>query len=608
MSDDENKYEEDEFPHPFVDRSYNMEEPRGMWAPRAILELKMYQLSATLREKPEWWRKARDPEIRKKWVEEARAQQAGEEKRWRLSDKMCGPYDCIWGSDKLIPGDVRAELEAAVKPFEDVPDAQKDWHPGSDGQVLDLVHPSLYPLVYEKTLGKQPDGTIGTFDPPDPILDKGPDDAEVLEGYVSTRFQWLPSDFRVEEDGSVRLTSSYINDVPPEYAPRLIPAIEHILARAVPLWERVLSDLRRGEPPMRVGPVIQSRSGYGARKGLDCVWSKGEPRGVPEEGEDGGHGDEDGGAPSSPVGQPAHRVHWEDERARRDAWYARQPITLPEMMGEYEPDGAAGLKGREEIGGAKEGDGEKEELGGPLDGKGETLFSLEGRTIQVITKLANIVLTPEKPAYPGGTWHVEGMWNERIVSTFIYYYDSENIQDTTLAFRQATSEPLYHRQDDVFCMWTLYRLERDKPCVQEIGSIPTKKGRCIAFPNLFQHKVSPFKLVDPTKPGMRKIIVFFLVDPTRRIPSATDVAPQQEEWLKSILHIAKADDSSRLSTMPLELLDAQADLVEGIMTKKEALEIREELMKERSVRRDEEGEEFEEDDGLFSMGFNMCEH
>ncbi|KAL1677544.1 hypothetical protein EV122DRAFT_279019 [Schizophyllum commune] len=638
MSDDESKYEEDEFPHPFVDRSYNMEEPSGTWAPRAILELKMYQLSATLREKPEWWRKAKDPEIRKKWFEEAKAQQENEEKRWRLSDKMikytldelegyaqlrdeetgieCGPYDCIWRSDKLIPDNVRAELEAAVKPLEDVPDVQKDWHPGSDGQVLDLVHPSLYPLVYGRTLGKQPDGTIGTFDPPDPILDKGPDDAEVLEGSVSARFQWLPSDFEVEENGTVRLTSSYINNVPPEHAPRLIHAIEHILARAVPLWERVLSDLRRGEPPMRVGPVIQSRSGYGARKGLDCVWSKGEPRGVPEEGEEGDWEGEDGGGEENgddgedgdPVDQPARRVHWEDERARRDAWYARQPITLPEVAGEYGGEGEGVGGGAKEDGGGAEEDGAAEELGGPLEGKGETLFSLKGRTIQVITKLANIVLTPEKPAYPGGTWHVEGMWNERIVSTFIYYYDSENIEDTTLAFRQATAEPLYHRQDDVFCMWTLYRLERDKPCVQEIGSIPTKKGRCIAFPNLFQHKVSPFKLVDPTKPGVRKIIVFFLVDPTRRIPSATDVAPQQEEWLKNTLHTAKADDSSRLSTMPLELLDAQADLVEGIMTKKEALEIREELMKERSVRRDEEGGDYEEDDGLFSMGFNMCEH
>ena len=37
-------------------------------------------------------------------------------------------------------------------------------------------------------------------------------------------------------------------------------------------------------------------------------------------------------------------------------------------------------------------------------------ISLKGRTLQVIVKLANIVLTPEKPHYPGGTWHVEGLY------------------------------------------------------------------------------------------------------------------------------------------------------------------------------------------------------
>lgn len=30
------------------------------------------------------------------------------------------------------------------------------------------------------------------------------------------------------------------------------------------------------------------------------------------------------------------------------------------------------------------------------------------RGLQVIVKLANIELTPEKPNYEGGTWHVEG--------------------------------------------------------------------------------------------------------------------------------------------------------------------------------------------------------
>jgi hypothetical protein len=53
-----------------------------------------------------------------------------------------------------------------------------------------------------------------------------------------------------------------------------------------------------------------------------------------------------------------------------------------------------------------------------------------------------------------------GMENESIVSTFIYYYDSDNIEDTTLNFRHAISEPGYHHQDDIACMDILYQYEQ----------------------------------------------------------------------------------------------------------------------------------------------------
>lgn len=32
--------------------------------------------------------------------------------------------------------------------------------------------------------------------------------------------------------------------------------------------------------------------------------------------------------------------------------------------------------------------------------------------MQIIVKIASIELTPEKPTYPGGSWHVEGQANE----------------------------------------------------------------------------------------------------------------------------------------------------------------------------------------------------
>lgn len=63
-----------------------------------------------------------------------------------------GPYERIWRSDCLIPADIKLELLAAVASLESVPGSQKDWHPTSNGKVLDLVHPSLYPVVYGRSI------------------------------------------------------------------------------------------------------------------------------------------------------------------------------------------------------------------------------------------------------------------------------------------------------------------------------------------------------------------------------------------------------------------------------------------------------------------------
>jgi hypothetical protein len=63
---------------------------------------------------------------------------------------------------------------------------------------------------------------------------------------------------------------------------------------------------------------------------------------------------------------------------------------------------------------------------------------------------------PENLTYPGGTWHVEGMKNEAIVASGIYYYDEHNITEPRLAFRTATGIPAtYEQQDDRGCklMW-----------------------------------------------------------------------------------------------------------------------------------------------------------
>ena len=155
--------------------------------------------------------------------------------------------------------------------------------------------------------------------------------------------------------------------------------------------------------------------------------------------------------------------------------------------------------------------------------------SIRSRKLQVIVKLANIVLTPEQPQYPGGSWHVEGMKNERIVASGIYYFVSENISESRLAFRQACNEPEYEQGDDRGVR-IVYGLENERSLNQPLGSVRTQADRLIAFPNILQHRVQPFELADKSRVGRRKILVFFLVDPTDPVVSTATVPPQQLDW------------------------------------------------------------------------------
>lgn len=148
----------------------------------------------------------------------------------------------------------------------------------------------------------------------------------------------------------------------------------------------------------------------------------------------------------------------------------------------------------------------------------------------MIVKLANIELTLDNPKYEGSTWHVEGMANKNTVATGIYYYHIDNIIESRLDFRIQVAEPRYE-QSDREGMWYMYRLYDGDAVVQHLDGITTKQDRCIVFPNIYQHQVQPFELQDPTRPGSRKILVFFMVNPEEDpIVSTTFVPLQQAEW------------------------------------------------------------------------------
>lgn len=113
--------------------------------------------------------------------------------------------------------------------------------------------------------------------------------------------------------------------------------------------------------------------------------------------------------------------------------------------------------------------------------------------LQIIVKMASIELTPEKPEFPVGGWHVEGQMNEHICATALYYLDSENITNSSLSFRMQTSaymgegdeyevnQDAYHWMESFY--GTTFR-EDTSPCLQNYGTVDTRQGRLLAFPNV----------------------------------------------------------------------------------------------------------------------------
>ncbi|MFD3558116.1 DUF4246 domain-containing protein [Streptomyces sp. NPDC058686] len=481
--------------------------------PRTLRELQMMQCSSLIRAKPGWFDKMNDADIVARWTQEAVAQGLTEAQvRYVLAELLhyaalrdgrtgveVSAVDGVWQSDTLVDDKLRSRLREAVRVLERVPEAEQDWHPGSDGQVRDLVHPSLFCLVREASGA------------PERAWQNPTDRYSRYE--FSEKFQWLPTDVDVSDNGEVAFRS-YVNNVHPETHRELASVLPDLFARLRPLLENVLTDLRHPRP-LRI-----EADPYG--------WYDSEPE-YPAKSS---YSDDGAYAEALRTWEEAQDDWWEN---RRPAIPDAPAFTPPEL-----PDESARV-------------------------------DLRGRRLQVIVKLATIHLTPDKPEYPGGSWHVEGMMNERIVSTGIYYWDSENITESQLSFRAALDDPNYEQNDDNG-LREVYGLENEDALNQMLGSTSTPAGRCLAFPNILQHRVGSFRLTDPTRPGYRKILAFFLVDPSETIVSTSDVPPQQP-W-------------SDTSTMTLE----------------QAKNYREQLMRERKFFVDEHNEQ------LYEREFSLCEH
>ena len=423
------------------------------------------------------------------------------------------------------------------------------------------VHPSLYPLRIGHThiLNQGETGPVGTrvitldeyMDPPD--FGRGYDPHWAL----SDSFQWLPTDFQVSKTGKVKALG-YINNLHPVHHKETYGTVARLLERFLPLFENVVADTLGPERPhaIQVDPLH---------------WYDGLPT---EEEDDAAHEHEDADASTMDA-------DWQ--------WYSyEQRICWPIIPDPkpFAPPANADAR--------------------------RPAFSLAGRTLQVIVKLANVVLTPDNPRYPGGAWHVEGMLNERIVATGIYYYACANITESRLAFRMTVGadDPYemmgtykQYAQDDVQGTAAAWGIARDRPLNQEIGHVVAEEGKCVAFPNVYQHCVMPFELDDWGQPGYRKVLCFFLVDPTNRVLSTSTVVPQQEAWLEDVEVVRAAMPALRAKGVSKRRREEVVQSArEAGMGREEAEAVREQFMRERSQFVVHQAQE------VYELEFNMCEH
>ena len=524
----------------------------------------MLQAMDVLTDKENWNRKVVDVDIASNWKSElmtaiSMSEKAADYVLAELIHKakifetsgLVTSYDAdVVKSDAAVPQKLKHAMRMAIAPLENQRDLEKDWHPGSDEKVLDLVHPSLFPVVYGRSNILE-DELLGLEDCVGACgkgLTLGIKTGEQLSNAYSLKFQWLPCEVDFKGERATARIASYINNLHPDRYQELYKVIGEVIECAVPLWNQTLSGWGRARTNLRRVPYSE----------VEYIVDRQE-------------------APDRPTQQEDET---EDEFLyREDDWWKE---AIPRYIRHPEPS-----------------EFKPPETKTVIDLKDD--YGEQG--LQVIVKLANIHLSPDKPVYDGGTWHVEGQYNEHICATALYYYDTENITESRLSFRQSSDvEPSmdigYEQNDDAW-LSIIFGCKNEENTAQELGSIACKEGRLVTFPNILQHRVRPFELADKAKPGHRKILALFLVDPNIRVISTANVPPQQKHWWAD-----RVREATSLGTLPPEIFNHIIELVDEFpIGMSEAKELRLELMDERKI-----FVQKHEQQTFLDEYFSLCEH
>ncbi|TCD65441.1 hypothetical protein EIP91_002697 [Steccherinum ochraceum] len=450
-------------------------------------------------------------------------------------------FERIWESSFTFSSEVMSSFDFELQ---SIRNAQSVTYP-SQGAMFRIIDPYRYPIRYTQTVARVGEEIHPVLPPVPPPVD----------GYtLSTRFACIPTPYSISPSGeplSCRALS-YINSVDPSNT-SLCGHIETIVARSIPLFEHVLTDLHRDNP---LHQRIRGSCRY-------TEWDE------PEEPE---HSDDEEG--------------WANYEREMRTWTLQRPLSIPDL-----PDGG---------------------YPGGLEEK-RTVVNLRGKTVKVLLQVTDIHLTPERPQFPGTPCHVAGMRNEHIVACAFHCISSvslivieikddsqissfqSNVHPLSLAFHMPICSPLKFTSGDEGATARTWGLRHGSPSIQSLGKVPFALGRSVAFPNVYQHAFLPTTLIDQEKEGRTSVVGLFLVDPELEVSAygthagslraegegfeiltTSHVPPQQFAWIKCAL------EESLDVRIPNEILERIMHFTKDwLMSDEEADDVAKEMWQER---------------------------
>eukprot|EP00928_Gymnodinium_smaydae_P070655 TRINITY_DN5444_c1_g1_i1.p1 TRINITY_DN5444_c1_g1~~TRINITY_DN5444_c1_g1_i1.p1 ORF type:complete len:789 (+),score=124.29 TRINITY_DN5444_c1_g1_i1:51-2369(+) len=535
-----------------------------------VAEVAVSNIKAAITAKKDWKAKVMSADIVDKWRKEATSQGANplafEKAVSQLKNDDYYTLSGIIYKDGLLPTKLKSQI---IDCLDRLAAKSVDFHPYSENMVRNVIHPSLYCYVHGQSwvnrappvdAAAKPDG-LRFAETERNKLDRF---AHCLVGVKEwSRYQWLPSEFDVDSEGRATL-ASYVNGAPHDVDLR--KTLEETFSSLIPSFEQVVT-------PPGSRKLVSLR-----KKRLQVIVKAANYELKPGQTYDGG---------------------WHVEGMLHERIVAAG-IVYYDASSNMRGDGLAfrRLRNRNVVGAAKI----------PTKNLGGNDYGDRSDEVSVAVSDA------QWQSYSGADSPKHSIHgDEQGEDSESEEEEDEDEDDDEKKEHVPTGfiKPKYQLSGDDIkpaSLWDVrYQSHRMSNYV-DLGVIETPPSRVIVFKNSMQHRVTTLWNSSSTDIATRKVLIFWLIDPDKRILSTADV-PQQQ-WDAHRAYVGNMlrhqwRGVSREAKISVDALKLILDYAKHGFTEEEARQNRLKLMEERKFSRVAIDKKFI---ATIEQEYSFCEH